>query len=100
LTTPVTVVDKVIAGVVVAVATVPAKPLADTTDALVTVPEPPPPPVALIVWFGQVPDTVTFVPATILGVLVPVPPYATAIAAPFHVPPVITFASLMITPEF
>ena len=31
---------KVIAGVVVAVATVPAKPLADTTEALVTVPAP------------------------------------------------------------
>ena len=31
---------RVIAGVVVAVATVPAKPLADTTDTLVTVPEP------------------------------------------------------------
>ena len=30
----------VIAGVVVAVATVPAKPLADTTDTLVTEPEP------------------------------------------------------------
>jgi len=30
----------VMAGVVVAVATVPAKPLADTTDRLVTVPEP------------------------------------------------------------
>ncbi len=43
-TRPVTVVDSVIAGVVVAVATVPAKPLAETTEALVTVPEPPPPP--------------------------------------------------------
>lgn len=40
--TPVMVVDRVIAGVVVAVATVPAKPLADTTLTLVTVPEPPP----------------------------------------------------------
>lgn len=38
LTTPVTVVDSVIAGVVVALATVPAKPLAETTDAEVTVP--------------------------------------------------------------
>jgi hypothetical protein len=38
--TPVIVVDRVIAGVVVAFATVPAKPFADTTDALVTVPEP------------------------------------------------------------
>ena len=35
---PETVVDKVIAGVVVEVATVPAKPLADTMDAVVTVP--------------------------------------------------------------
>lgn len=35
---PVMVVDSVIAGVVVAVATVPANPLADTTDTLVTVP--------------------------------------------------------------
>ena len=49
LTTPVTDVDNVMAGVVVAVATVPAKPLAVTTDTLVTVPEPPPPPVALMV---------------------------------------------------
>ena len=36
--TPVTVVDSVTAGVVVAVATVPARPLADTTDTLETVP--------------------------------------------------------------
>ena len=40
----------------------------------VTVPEPPP--VALIVWFGHVPLTVTLVPATIAGVAVPVPPLA------------------------
>ena len=40
LSKPVIVVVSVIAGVVVAVATVPAKPLADTTEALVTVPEP------------------------------------------------------------
>ena len=38
LSRPVTVVDSVIAGVVVAVATVPASPFADTTDTLVTVP--------------------------------------------------------------
>jgi hypothetical protein len=37
---PVMVVESVIAGVVVAVATVPASPLADTTDTLVTVPRP------------------------------------------------------------
>ena len=36
---PVTEVEIVMAGVVVAVATVPAKPLAETTDAEVTVPE-------------------------------------------------------------
>ena len=35
---PVIVVESVIAGVVVAVATVPANPLADTTETLVTVP--------------------------------------------------------------
>jgi hypothetical protein len=39
---PVTVVLIVIAGVVVALATVPANPLADATDTVVTVPEPPP----------------------------------------------------------
>ena len=38
--TPVMVVDNVTAGVVVAVATVPASPLADTTDTLVTLPTP------------------------------------------------------------
>ena len=37
---PVIVVESVIAGVVVAVATVPASPLADTTETLVTVPPP------------------------------------------------------------
>ncbi len=36
------VVDKVIAGVVVALATDPAKPLAEATDTEVTVPVPPP----------------------------------------------------------
>jgi len=41
LSRPVMLVDKVIAGVVVAVATVPARPLADTTDTLVTVPPEP-----------------------------------------------------------
>ena len=38
--TPEMLVVSVMAGVVVAVATVPAKPLADTTDTLVTVPVP------------------------------------------------------------
>jgi hypothetical protein len=37
---PVIVVESVIAGVVVGVATVPAKPLAETTDTVVTVPPP------------------------------------------------------------
>ena len=41
LINPVIVVVNVIAGVVVAVATVPANPLAETTDAEVTVPLPP-----------------------------------------------------------
>ena len=41
LSNPVMLVDSVIAGVVVPVATVPAKPLADTTDTEVTVPVPP-----------------------------------------------------------
>ena len=41
----------------------------------VTVPDPLA--VAFTVWLGQVPDTVTFVPATIAGVAVPVPPLAT-----------------------
>ena len=40
LSKPVIVVVSVMAGVVVAVATVPAKPLADTTETLVTEPEP------------------------------------------------------------
>jgi hypothetical protein len=39
---------------------------------------PPPPPDELIVWFGQVPVMDTFVPATKDGVVVPVPPLATA----------------------
>ena len=39
-TRPVTVVESVMAGVVLAVATEPARPLADTTDADVTVPVP------------------------------------------------------------
>jgi hypothetical protein len=38
LRTPVIVVESVIAGVVVALATVPAKPFADTTETVVTVP--------------------------------------------------------------
>ena len=42
LSKPVIDVVSVIAGVVVALATVPAKPLAETTLTVVTVPEPPP----------------------------------------------------------
>jgi hypothetical protein len=38
---------------------------------------PPPPADELIVWFGQVPVIVTFVPCTSAGVAVPVPPLAT-----------------------
>ena len=38
---------------------------------------PPAPPDELMVWFGQVPVIVTFVPATKAGVAVPVPPLAT-----------------------
>ena len=44
-------------------------------DTLVT--PPPPLPLALIVWLGQVPVMVTFVPCTNEGVDVPVPPLAT-----------------------
>lgn len=43
---PVMLVLMVMAGVVVELATVPAKPLPLVTDTLVTVPEPPPPPLA------------------------------------------------------
>ena len=35
-------------------------------------------PVELTVWLGQVPVIVTLVPATRVGVAVPVPPFATA----------------------
>lgn len=52
----------------------PVKPVPVATE--VTVPLPPPP-AALIVWLGQVPLIVTFVPATKAGVAVPVPPLAT-----------------------
>ena len=38
---------------------------------------PPPPAVALMVWFGHVPEMLTFAPAMRLGVDVPVPPFAT-----------------------
>jgi hypothetical protein len=72
--------DKVIASVPVVVMGLPATDKNAGTEAatLVTVPLPPPPPDELIVWLGHVPETVTFVPATIAGVVVPVPPFATA----------------------
>lgn len=54
------------------------EPLIDKNDGTVaatdvTVPDPPPP-LALMVWFGHVPVMVTFVPATNDGLEVPVPP--------------------------
>lgn len=42
----------------------------------------PPELLELMVWFGQVPVMVTLVPATRLGVVVPVPPLATGSAVP------------------
>ena len=72
---PVTDVVIVIAGVVVSVATDPPKPLALTTDALVTVPEPPPPAGAEL--NQVVPLLVRTLPevlgATKVGLLVPFP---------------------------
>lgn len=55
----------VIAGVVVAVATVPARPLAETTETLVTVPDPAP--VAAIVMLLPAGVTVIPVPATMFS---------------------------------
>ena len=67
--TPVTVVDTVMAGVVVAVATVPANPLAETTETLVTVPAKAS--VALMVIAPAPLLIVTFVPAvSVAGVSV------------------------------
>jgi hypothetical protein len=43
LSSPVTVVERLIAGVVVGLVTVPARPFAEVTETLVTDPEPPPP---------------------------------------------------------
>jgi len=74
---------KVIAGVVVEVATVPAKPFAETTDALVTVPEP------LSVHVGPVAPllvrTCPAVPAAVKFKVVP-SPTATAPAVGVFVP--------------
>jgi hypothetical protein len=68
----VTVVLNVIAGVVVAVATVPARPLAETTDTLVTVPL-----VAGAAQVGALPvvavSTWPVVPAAVKAYAVPVP---------------------------
>ena len=75
LSKPVIVVVKVMAGVVVAVATVPAKPLAETTDTLVTVPL-----VAGAAQVGALPvvavNTWPVVPAAVNAYAAPVP-YAT-----------------------
>ena len=75
LRTPVIVVVSVMAGVLVAVATVPAKPLAETTDTLVTVPL-----VAGAAQVGAAPvvavSTWPVVPAAVNAYAVPVP-YAT-----------------------
>ncbi len=72
LSKPVTVVLNVIAGVVVAVATVPARPLAETTDTLVTVPL-----VAGAAQVGALPvvavSTWPVVPAAVKAYAVPVP---------------------------
>ena len=72
---PVMLVEIVIAGVVVSVATEPPNPLADTTLALVTVPEPPPPAGAEL--NQVVPLLVRTLPevlgATKVGLLVPFP---------------------------
>jgi len=61
---PVMEVEMVIAGVEVAVATVPAKPLADTTETEVTVPE-----VAGAAHTGSPPDTVSTLPVDPIGSL-------------------------------
>ena len=53
-----------------------AVPPLDTTGAVAVTPVIVPP-LALTVWLGHVPVTVTFVPATMPGVVVPVPPWLT-----------------------
>lgn len=100
LSIPVMLVEIVIAGVLVAVATVPAKPLADTTLAVVTVPEPPPPAGAVLC--QVVPLLVRTLPevlgATKVGLLVPLPRmtlFAVSVASP--VPPEAT-ASVALKP--
>ena len=56
------------------------EPVTDKNDGTVAATEVTVPPglLELIVWFGQVPVMVTLVPATSAGVVVPVPPLATA----------------------
>lgn len=92
LTIPVTVVERVIAGVVVALATVPAKPFADATDAVVTVPTETDPPSEMaeplivmdefVSWLLPMPDSVppsvrlpddVTVPVSVMPLTVPVP---------------------------
>src|SRR5271156_155360 len=53
-----------------------ARPL-EASGAVAAPAETPPAPGAAIVWFGHVPVTEIFAPATKLGVAVPLPPYAT-----------------------
>jgi len=72
---PVMLVVIVIAGVVVAVATLPPKPFAETMEAVVTVPEPPPPAGAVLCHVVPL-DVRTFPEvdgATKVGLLVPAP---------------------------
>lgn len=91
LTMPVTDVVSVIAGVVVAVATLPVNPLAETTDADVTVPVPP---VAAMVMLPEAFVMFMFVPAVSVVRVNPVPlpmssaPFAGVVVRP--VPPLAT----------
>jgi len=55
----------------------------------------PPVPVELIVWLGHVPVMLTLVPATRLGLDVPVPPLATAYVPPKVTAPVVAVEGVM-----
>lgn len=57
-----------------------------------------PPPVELIVWFGQDPVIVTLVPATKVGVVVPVPPLVTFKTPPTETAPVVVVAGVRPVP--
>lgn len=97
-TSPVTVVDSVIAGVVVALATVPARPFADTTETLVTVPVPPlvaaiviePAPLVMLMFAPAISVALVNVLPVLLPIrswpsvydVCPVPPLATASVPP------------------